>query len=74
MLYQNDVVMIYRDPITRMQPEGKARLVRPANDQPLRKGELQYWMVEFEDDENDLYPRNVLDQPPYTYPPEGTDV
>lgn len=40
---QGDVVMIYEDPITKQQPEGKARL----REKLAHNSNREYWVVRF---------------------------
>ncbi len=47
-----DIVTVYEDPITRMKPEGKARLVEKIRGVRLWFTPLERWKVRFLSDED----------------------
>ncbi len=47
---KGDVVMIYKDPITEKEPEGKARLVKKQHESDYS----EFWQVAFVEDGDDF--------------------
>jgi len=54
-------VIIYHDPITRQEPEGKALLLRKVSDEGSWEGKkLERWKVCFEGEDGGVYERRIL--------------
>lgn len=56
-----DIVMIYQDPITQKDPEGRATLVRQIS--PDEGDGLSRWVVRFWDDPEACYVRTIYVDP-----------
>ena len=54
-------VIIYQDPLTQLKREGKAKLIR--QERPDVGDGLEMWIVRFEDEPGETYPRTISNRP-----------
>ena len=54
---KNKMVMVYQDPITKLDPEGEAVLIEPVRYDIA--GDLSIWLVQFNDEPEYNYQRTI---------------